>query len=207
MINELKKNLKKLYDNLNDAFIITEDGTPQTDLRNKGRFGLYIEKSLGVLPNKSREPDFGEWELKTVNVKTPAVSIGTIPRTEFNSIKNSSEHFFEMSNPYQKMRKTIFVYYQKISSDPSPEYKLHGWKDFKLNDNHDDIKRILDEDYTRACEFIKQSHDYQSLTQAVTNKGVRGTYLSLTYKGDKTHVYPSWKFTTKFMRTLMKNSQ
>jgi hypothetical protein len=206
MINSLKKTLKKLHDDLNDTFIITEDGSPQTDLKNKGRVGFYIEKSLGILPNNSREPDFGEWELKTVNMKNLAVSIGTIPRTEFNSIKNSSEHVFEMSDPYQKMRKTIFVYYQKISSDPTPQYKLHGWKDCKLDSNHADIKKTLDEDYTRACEFIKRTDDYQSLTQALTQKGVRGTYLSLTYKGDKTHVYPSWKFTTKFMRTLMKTT-
>jgi hypothetical protein len=110
-----------------------------------------------------------------------------------------------MSDPYQKMRKTIFVYYQKISNDPTPQYKLHGWKACKLDNNHADIKRILDEDYIRACEFIKNTDDYQSLTQALTKKGLRGTYLSLTYKGDKTHVYPSWKFTTKFMRSLMKS--
>lgn len=207
MITLLKEKLTNLHDNLNNTFIIAEDGTPQTDLRNKGRVGFYIEKLLGIPPNNSRSPDFGEWELKTVNTKNLSVSIGTIPRTEFSNIKNSSTHVFDMSDPYQKMRKTIFVYYQKVSMAPVPEYMLHGWKDFSLDNNHDEIKKVLDEDYARACEFIKQAADYQSLTSALTKKGVRGTYLSLTYKGDKVHVYPSWKFTTKFMRTLMKNSQ
>ena len=79
MINELKNNLKKLHDDLNDTFIITEDGTPQTDLKNKGRVGLYIEKSLGVQPNKRREPDFGEWE-KNESLSALAVERGFLDR-------------------------------------------------------------------------------------------------------------------------------
>lgn len=184
------------------SFIIEEDGTSQTDLRNNGRVGFFVEKLFGIRPNSDRGPDLGNWEIKTVRPGTK-VSIGTMPDSEFRRIKNSVSHVFSTSDPYQKMKNTLFIFYDKIEDWPDPVYIIRGWGACRLDSMSDSIKTVLDSDYRGICKEIANRSSRDSLTDYLKKYGtMSGRFLSLAYKGDRDYVYPAWSFTTKFMNSI-----
>ena len=187
---------------LRNGFVIEDDGSKQTSLANKGRVGLFVERLFGIAANNSRRPDFGNWELKTVRPST-GVSIGTMPRAEFNRIKNTKNFEFDQSDPYLKMKKTIFVHYDKVSEWPEPMYVMHGWGICQIDQLHDLTIGILNRDYANACKLVHQYNTYDDLIEGLRNHGgSTGKYLSLTYKGDRHYIYPSWKFNASFMSAI-----
>ena len=196
-------NVEQILGHLREPFIIKEDGTAQTNRLNNGRMGFYVEKQFGILPNSSRAPDLGNWEIKTVRPGTK-VSIGTMPDDEFYKIKNSSSNFFSLSEPYKKMKNTLFVFYDKLEDWPDPVYIVRGWGACKLDDMSDTVKNVLDTDYKWICKQIAQRASRDSLTDYLKKYGtISGTYLSLAYKGDRSYIYPAWSFTSRFTNSIM----
>lgn len=196
-------NVEQILSPYRESFIIREDGTSQTDLRNNGRVGFFVEKLFGVLPNSDRGPDLGNWEIKTVRPGTK-VSIGTMPDSEFRRIKNSVSHLFSTSDPYQKMKNTLFVFYDKIEDWPDPVYIIRGWGACQLDLMSDSVKAVLDADYRGICKEIANRSSRDSLTDYLKKYGtISGRFLSLAYKGDRDYVYPAWSFTTKFMNSIV----
>lgn len=194
--------IEETLSHLRNGFIIEDNGSSQTSLANKGRVGLFVERLFGIDANKSRKPDFGEWELKTVKPAT-AVSIGTMPLKEFTRIKNTKSFKFDESDPYAKMKKTIFVYYDRVSEYPQPFYVMHGWGVCQIDKLSNHIVETLNRDYTSACKLIQDCDNYDDLTYYLRNYGSGGgKYLSLTYKGDRHYIYPSWKFSASFMNAI-----
>lgn len=196
-------NVEQILSPLRQPFIIHEDGTSQTDLRNHGRVGFHVEKLFGILPNNDRAPDLGTWEIKTLQPGSK-VSIGTMPDSEFRYIKNSTSHVFSLSEPYKKMKNTLFVFYDKIEDWPDPVYIMRGWGASRLDIMSDTTKSILDSDYRRICKEIANQPSRDSLTKYLKKYGtISGNYLSLGYKGDRDYIYPAWSFSARFMNSII----
>lgn len=194
--------VEQTLSHLREPFIIQEDGTSQTNLYNNGRVGFHVEKLFGISPNNDRGPDLGTWEIKTVRPGTK-VSIGTMPDSEFRNIKNSLSPLFALSEPYKKMKNTLFVFYDKIESYPDPVYIMRGWGACKIDSLSDSTKSILQSDYQWICKQIAQRASRDSLTEYLKKYGtISGNYLSLGYKGDRNYIYPAWSFTGKFMNSI-----
>ena len=191
---------------LRDPFVIKEDGTSQTRLSNHGRVGFYIEKLFGISPNNSQSPDFKNCELKTVQ-PGKKVSIGTMPELEFARIKRNSEHQFETSNPYNKMKNTLFVVYTKLKNYPEPVYCMNGWGFLTLSNLTNSTKSILQSDYQFICKTIAtECSSRDDLTSFLQDFGtISGKYLSLSYKGSGAYGYnyPAWNFQASFMKKLI----
>jgi hypothetical protein len=190
---------------LRQPFTIAEDGTSQTRLTNHGRVGFYVERLFGIDPNNDRSPDLGEWELKTVQAGKK-ITIGTMPDAEVQAICKATAHDFFSSEPYNKMKNTLFVVYEKLQSYPEPEYIMRGWGAFDLSSCGEQTKKILQEDYRYICNVIKAKATNQTdLTSYLRNYGsVSGSYLTLGYKGQGYYGYnyPAWSFTAKFVGKL-----
>lgn len=190
-----------------EPFRIPVDGSSQTDLNNHGRFGFFIERLFDIKPNCSREPDLNGVELKTVQTGKK-VTIGTMTDAEYTSINGRKLHYFKTSEPYRKMKNTLFVFYKKIGHDPEPTYIMEGWNLFSLDNLSTKMIKILQEDYTFICEAIKQcSSSRDDLTETIMEDGsFSGDYLTLSYKGDGKYNYgynyPSWSFKSSFLRDL-----
>jgi len=197
--------IEKIIGHLRNPFVIAEDGSSQTQISNTGRVGFHVEKLFGVIPNNDRSPDLGQWELKTIH-KGKKVTIGTMPDDEVRSICKATQHVFSLSNPYNKMKNTLFVVYEKLSSYPEPNYVMHGWGACKLDNMSDQIKNGLQADYEHICKVIKLNATNQTdLTEYLRKNGsVSGELLSLAYKGQGSYGYnyPAWSFTSKFVNKL-----
>lgn len=191
---------------LRRPFVIKEDGTSQTRLSNHGRVGFHIEKLFGILPNNSQAPDFQNCELKTVQ-PGKKVSIGTMPESEFDRIKKESFHRFETSNPYNKMKNTLFVVYTKLKSYPEPVYRMNGWGFLTLSKLTESTKSILQSDYEFICKtIVNECSSRDDVTNFLQDFGaVSGDYLSLGYKGSGAYGYnyPAWNFQASFMKKLI----
>lgn len=202
MSNYIEETLK----HLREPFVIHEDGTSQTQISNHGRVGFYVERLFGISPNNDRRPDFGNYELKTTQ-PGKKVSIGTMPESEFNRIKRETKHYFELSDPYKKMKNTVIVVYSKLSSYPTPSYRMNGWGVLSLESMTDRTKEILQEDYEFICNYISNRCDTRDeVTSLLQDKGtVSGDYLTLGYKGQgvQGYNYPSWGFQSSFMKKLV----
>jgi hypothetical protein len=185
-------------------FVIPDDGSSQTMLSNLGRVGFFIENKFGIQPNKSRQPDFGTWELKTLK-PGKKVSIGTMPEFEFNNIVKRTSHVFSDSEPYKKMKNTIFVFYDQVEHYPEPQYVVTGWQACKLENLPGKVSKDLNDDYENICEIVRlrgiSSRDYLT-SHLIDNGSLSGKYLSLGYKGAgrNGYNYPAWSFQTKFTK-------
>ena len=197
--------IEETLEHLRRPFVIKEDGTSQTHLTNRGRVGFYVERLFDILPNNDREPDFGRWELKTVR-RGRKITIGTMPDAEVRQICQQSEHDFSKSDPYKKMKNTVFVIYDKVSDFPEPTYVMHGWGTCQLNAMNRWVKDELQNDYSYICRIIKaKSHCQDTLTEFLIKHGsMSGTFLTLGYKGQgySGYNYPAWSFTSKFVNQL-----
>lgn len=203
LANQMIIDIEKTLSPLRQPFVIVEDGTSQTDLRNNGRVGFHVERLFGIRPNSHRDPDLGSWEIKTTRPGTK-VSIGTMPADEFWRIKHSSSHIFSLSEPYKKMKNTLFVFYEKIEDYPDPVYIMRGWGTCELDRLSATTKSIIENDYKFICGEIARRASRETLTDYLKKYGViSGNYLSLAYKGDRDYVYPAWSFTGKFMNSIL----
>lgn len=195
--------IEQILSPLREPFMILEDGTSQTDLRNNGRVGFHVEKLFGIQPNSSRAPDLGTWEIKTVRPGTK-VSIGTMPESEFWHIKHAPNHVFSVSEPYRKMKNTLFVFYDKIMDWPDPVYIMRGWGACQLDLLPPSTKTLIETDYRVICREIAQRASRDTLTDYLKKYGtISGSCLSLAYKGDRDYVYPAWSFTSRFMNSIV----
>jgi hypothetical protein len=189
---------------LRQPFVIKEDGTSQTQLSNTGRVGFHVERAFDIWANNDRAPDLGDWELKTIQ-RGKKVSIGTMPESEFRAICKGSNNFVD-SDPYKKMKNTVFVVYEKLRNYPEPEYIVRGWGACKLNSMNDYVKKTLQEDYEYICKVIKkQATSRDDLTNYLMNYGsISGNFLSLAYKGAGIggYNYPAWGFQASFMNRI-----
>lgn len=191
---------------LRQPFIILPNGSSQTDLKNHGRVGFFIERHFGINPNCSREPDINGIEIKTIHVGRKA-TIGTMPSSEYNRIINNSNHYFGKSDPYKKMKNTLLISYEKLKDQPVPEYVMRDWKLFSLNALPRSIRKTLQEDYAFICDLIKKNSDSRDdLTKNLMDGGCySGDYLSLNYKGNGGcfgYYYPAWSFKASFFRDI-----
>ena len=198
--------IEEAIGHLRQPFKIKEDGTSQTRLTNRGRVGFHVERLFGIMPNKGRGSDFKDCELKTLQPGNK-VTIGTMPKEEFDRIKKESVHRFDTSDPYKKMKTTLFVVYSTIAKLPEPTYCMNGWGLLDLRKLDDPTKSILQLDYEHICETIATNcTSRDNVTSYLRNYGIiKGTYLSLAYKGagDVGYNYPAWSFQSSFMKKLI----
>jgi hypothetical protein len=201
MINFIEETLKPLR----EPFVITEDGSSQTKLSNHGRFGFYVERVFGLLPNNDRRPDFVQSELKTMQ-EGKKISIGTMPESEFFAIKSAAAHHFELSDPYKKMKNTIVVVYKKYGVG-DPVYQMTGWGLLNLETMSPGTKTMLQDDYECICKYIaKNCNSRDQVTNfLIRNGSISGNYLTLGYKGQGVggYNYPAWGFQASFMKKLV----
>jgi hypothetical protein len=184
-----------------EPFEIVEDGTSQTALSNNGRLGFFVEAAFGVTPNSSRLPDLGEWELKTVQLSGAApkpITIGVVPEHEYRKIKYGSDKpHFSSSDPYKKMKNTLYIFYKNIGKTDSPVYIIDRWRMFSLDTMSIRHRSILQSDY-QTCVWAMKNKTYADLSKSKNNLP-KTRYLGLTYKGDKKYTYPAWRFSTEFI--------
>lgn len=201
----MSKTIEEVICHLRQPFTIVEDGSSQTRLSNHGRVGFYVERLFGINPNNNRRPDFGNFELKTAQ-PGKKLSIGTMPESEFDRIKTETEHIFEKSDPYEKIKNTLLIVYSKIKEYPEPIYIMNGWGLLTLESMPETTKMILQKDYQTICEIIKNScSDRNDLTWYLRMNGsISGKYLTLGYKGQGDHGYnyPAWSFQASFTKLI-----
>jgi hypothetical protein len=202
----MSTNIETILGHLRDPFMITEDGSSQTCLSNRGRVGFYVERLFGISPNKDRRPDFGNYELKTAQ-PGKKISIGTMAESEFQRIKNESSHIFSESDPYKKIKNTLLVVYSKVSEFPAPQYVMNGWGLLNLENATDRNKMILQQDYNMICErILRLCSTRDEVTDYLREYGgVSGKYLTLGYKGQGAYGYnyPAWGFQASFMKSIV----
>jgi hypothetical protein len=209
-IEENELNLDSFMENVDRILIPYTDKfeiplTKNTKPGNTGKVGFFIESLFGILPNNSRNPDFGNFigELKTVKLSRnsfTSVSIATISRSSYNRINlYPTKGFFNDSAPYLKMRNTLYVFYRKVKSYPD-EYVVDSWKMINLDNLSKSVKDILKNDYS-ICSKALCRHSYEKLS-GPGNHFPNTQYLQLTYKGSRGYNYPSWKFSKEFMKII-----
>ena len=208
-MNTSKEYIENQIGHLRKPFIIEQDGSSQTMHDNTGRVGFFIERNFGILPNNDRSPDLGSWELKTTR-PGKKISIGTMPESEHRKIVTSDEYSFFDSEPYKKMKNTLFVVYDKLTDYPQPEYVMLGWAMCKLDLLSDYVKKELDSDYRFICKQIKRySTTRDNLTAHLRQCGtISGDYLTLSYKGSGYcgYNYPAWSFKGSFIKQIIKHA-
>ena len=199
------KTIEEVLSHLREPFMIEYDGSSQTRVSNHGRVGFHVERLLGILPNSDRRPDLGNYELKTTQ-PGKKISIGTMPESEFRRIKKETEHIFEKSDPYAKIKNTLLVVYSNLGGSPDTYYCMKGWGLLNLETMSDRTKMILQNDYKKICETIK---NYCNTRDDVTsflrrNGSISGDYLTLGYKGQGNwgYNYPAWGFQARFMNQI-----
>lgn len=186
-------------------FEIPFDGTSQTRLANTGRFGFFVERIFGISPNSSRDPDTDYGEIKTVRVtgnSVKPISIGTIPIGEYDKLSLSSFPSFESSDPFKKMKKTLYVFYRVVESFGNPKYIIEGWIHLDMSAILENDRQWLAVDYHHCVEAMKSQSYYKLSGSSGRRPSTR--YLQLSYKGDACYTYPCWKFSTEWMQNMRK---
>lgn len=202
--------VKKILSPYVDPFKIADNGSSQTNFYNHGRLGFFIESKFGVVPNSERGPDLGagSWEIKTVLIKkgSPgAISIGTVPEYEYRRIKHGPDNQqFVSSDPFKKMKKTLYVYYTKTEDLVDPLYTVDRWKLVDLEDVGAKKAMILREDY-KKCVWVMKNYSYAQLSSKKCPI-TKTHYLSLSCKGDKDYTYPAWKFNSTWTKDIYHGS-
>jgi hypothetical protein len=185
------------------TFIIQEDGSSQTQLSNKGRFGFFTERLFGIMPNRDQLADYDGIEIKAVTVKNgkaKGISIGTISRDEYLYLRSLDDPQFTNSNAYKKMKKTLYVFYTTDKINDVPHYTIDSWYlcDFAKLDVND--KLCLNNDFAACMRAIKR-YTYDNLGRSAYRPNST-VYLDLGYKGKAGYNYPCWKFTSDWMNNM-----
>lgn len=178
-------------------FTIPNEGT--TKLANTGRVGNWIEQQFGIKQNPSTLPDSSYAELKTLGVtrQVAPASIGNVTWEEYSAVRNGMNQYWCTSQPYKKMQRTLWVFWDLVDPDPcNPVYKIRSWHYVDLDSLPMWLTQSLDADYQKAAKTFKRRRYENAQT-------VKGRYLTLGTKGDSQYVYPNWKFTVRFVRCVL----
>jgi hypothetical protein len=190
------------------TFTIQEDGSSQTQLSNRGRFGFFTERLFGITPNKEQLADYDGVELKAVSVKNgkaKSISIGTISRDEYYHLRALDNPQFRDCNAYKKMKKTLYVFYTTDKINGIPYYSIDRWYLCDINNLTDTDKLQLCRDFERSMAAIKR-YSYENLGRSGYRPSMTG-YLDLAYKGKEGYNYPCWKFKTDWMNKMYQLSK
>lgn len=144
---------------------------------NKGWAGHICEGYLGLPINSSQKPDFGDWELKSIPIKTlksgkqsfkETMAVTMIDPTD---VLNTS---FEESHLLTKLQKMVVVArtYGKSNDDPSEFLSATSF------DLTDELYEEVKSDYELVQSIIKNK-GFSSLT------GKMGKYIQPRTKGSK----------------------
>lgn len=187
---------------IDNMFQIQEDGTSQTDLNNKGRFGLWVERQFGLLPNKDQWPDLHEMELKSVLVKgTNAkpvfkdIAIGNLSSLEHRSLSKGGLEWRE-TLPYRKTSNTLYVFYRKTDDY---WYCIEKQLYVRFDKQSQDLLDMLEQDLSKLIKKIGKM-TYDQLKESGTDFQTK--FITIRPKGDATHVYPCWHFTKEWSRLI-----
>jgi hypothetical protein len=189
------------------TFTIQEDGSSQTQLNNRGRFGFFTERLFGIMPNRDQAADYNGIEIKVVSVKNSraqSISIGTISRDEYHSLRSMSNPQFSDSNAFKKMKKTLYVFYTTNKINDVPHYSIDGWCLFDLNNIDGQTRIILWNDFQKSVAAIKK-YTYDKLGRSGCKPD--NFYLKLDYKGKEGYNYPCWKFSKDWMNKMYQLSK
>ena len=132
----------------------------KTDITNKGRYGMVIEKELGLSNNSFQQPDFGDSELKCVPLKYSKKGDILVKETMAITMINPDNVIntpFEDSHLYHKIKNLVTV--------------------FLLEDTIHDVKLFAPDD--SDMEQIK--NDYEEVRECLINK----SFIHLTSKMGK----------------------
>ena len=144
---------------------------------NKGWAGHLCEEYLGLPINSSQKPDFGDWELKSISVKTIKNGEQRFKETMCITMIDPTDVVntpFEQSHLLSKLRSLVVVArtYGKTNSDPS---EFMSATSFDLTDTlYEDVKA-----------------DYELVQNTIKNKGflalsgTMGKYIQPRTKGAK----------------------
>lgn len=198
---------EKLYEvlephiGIENMFEIVEDGTSQTSLTNKGRFGFWVEGQFKVIPNRSQDPDLGNVELKSVMIKGSSsnptfkdMAIGNITWDEFLKIRDEDLDF-KQSLPYRKAQNTLTVFYRRTDEY---WYCIERQMYVSFSQQSKALIDALKQDYKILCEYL-ETQSYNSL-----GSGLKPStkYLTIKRKGDAQYTYPCWHFTKEWTKAV-----
>lgn len=186
------------FQGVGNIFQIEEDGTKQTELNNKGRFGFWVERQFGLLPNKDQWPDLNGIELKSVLVKGTAsrpvfkpIAIGNLTANEHRALVEGSLPW-QNTLPFRKTANTLYVFYRKTEDywycvDRQCHVSINDQSQTFLDQLEKDLKKLIDQIIQLSYADLKQS-GHQFGTELVT----------INPKGDANYVYPCWHFTKEW---------
>ena len=191
--NLVNKDLRELADDY--GITVFKNG------QNKGWAGQVIERYLGAPTSSSKEPDFGDWELKKISVwynqkgeirvKYP-MAITTINE---NEIRDSN---FKNSSLLRKLKKMIITatIWERTYQEKAIFY---GATMFDLDDNQQIYKQI-ESDYNLVKSVIL-NYGFSEL------RGEMGKYIQPKTKGNKKgrrSFYARTTFLNKFILPLLR---
>jgi hypothetical protein len=186
-----------------NTFQIDYDGSSQTHPDNSGIFGFFIERLFKIHPNSCRAADTEYAEIKTVKIEGnsfKSVSIGTIPESEYRKIR-ANNLTFEQSDPFKKMQKTLYIFYRKTYNEEyNLEFTIDSWIHMDMNFIHEFDKNALERDF-QECVYAMKEQSYEDLSDSGCYRP-KTKFLQLTYKGNSYYKYPSWKFSSAWMKKI-----
>ena len=127
---------------------------------NKGWAGHVIEHYLGLPRNSLQQPDFGDWELKTVSLKRLLLSGRLVPKeTMAITMINPADVVktpFRRSHLYSKLARMIVCGRIFINRSESSTI-LERCEMFDFDDNEDiEMLRQIEQDYEQVREVLAQ---------------------------------------------------
>jgi len=190
------------FQGVDNIFQIQEDGTKQTELSNKGRFGFWVERQFGLLPNKDQWPDLDGVELKSVLVEGTAsrpvfkpIAIGNLTASEHRALVEGTLPW-ENTLPFRKTSNTLYVFYRRTvdfwySIDRQCHVSINEQSQIFLDRLEKDLKKLIGQITQLSYDELKKSgHNFG--TELVTIKP----------KGDANYVYPCWYFTKEWVSMM-----
>ena len=169
-LNELKG---QVLQDLAPQFGVTVKNI-QKGTTNKGWAGHVCEGYLGLPINSSQQPDFGDWELKTIPIKTLKNGRKSFKETMAVTMINPQEVMntpFEESHLLSKIKKLVVVARTVGKTVDDPSHFMSATSFDLPADLYDEIKA-----------------DYESVQDTIKNKG----FLSLTGRMGK-YIQPRTK--------------
>lgn len=144
---------------------------------DKGWVGKTCEGFLGLSSNSLQSPDFGDWELKTIPIKSLKNGKLSFKETMAVTMMNPEDVVntpFEDSHLLAKLKSLVVVSRTvgKTNDDPTSFYSATAF------DLPDDLYQIIKADYELVQDTIKNK-GFSSLT------GKMGKYIQPRTKGSK----------------------
>lgn len=159
---------------------------------NKGRVGNWVEYELGLRLSNSIEPDMGDLEIKTINVRSNGnvvrgMALGVIPGNVENELKKP----FEQSHLYNKIKALGLVCFESLERN-NMSIKIHKTVVCNIED-HPLLNKI--------------EYEYNLIKRASANGNgigsVRTDYLKVQPKGSVSHTYWAFYLSVKAVKMLV----